>query len=278
MILLTGGTGTTGSRLERFMRNRGAPVRVASRQAVGRDAARFDWADPATHAAALDGVDRISLVAPPGVADPLPMVEPFVRRAVERGVRRVVLLSSSAVPQGAAGLGELHRLVAETAPEWAVLQPSWFMQNFTGAHPVADGIRNHGEIVTATGAGRIAFVDAADIAAVAGHALLDATPHNTAHVITGPEPLSYAEAATIIAAVAGRPVRHLDVDVATLARHLTAAGYPPEFAAALAALDEGIRHGAEDRTTDSVLRITGRPPTSFHTFAAACPAAWSAAF
>ncbi|CAN5516548.1 hypothetical protein BH11ACT6_BH11ACT6_26840 [soil metagenome] len=57
-------------------------------------------------------------------------------------------------------------------PEWTVLRPSWFMQNFTGDHLVAQEIMT-GEIVTTTGTGRVAFIDAADIAAVARHALLD---------------------------------------------------------------------------------------------------------
>ncbi|MFB8373931.1 NAD-dependent epimerase/dehydratase family protein [Paenibacillus taichungensis] len=34
------------------------------------------------------------------------------------------------------------------------------------------------------------FVSADDIAAVAFHALTDVVPHNTAHIITGPETLS----------------------------------------------------------------------------------------
>ncbi|MGX1770803.1 hypothetical protein ACWIGW_01720 [Nocardia brasiliensis] len=66
----------------------------------------------------------------------------------------MVLLGSSAVPAGPAGLGALYGLVRDTAAEWAVLRPSWFMQNFTGDHSVALGVRA-GEIVTATGARRV---------------------------------------------------------------------------------------------------------------------------
>lgn len=85
-------------------------------------------------------------------------------------------------------------------------QPSWFMQNFTADHPVAHGIRATGEIVTATGDGRVGFIDAEDIAAVAARALLDDRPH-TEHLITGPEALGYADVARIVTEVLGRPVR-----------------------------------------------------------------------
>ncbi|OPF71524.1 ergot alkaloid biosynthesis protein [Streptomyces antioxidans] len=280
-VLVLGATGNTGSKVLRMVRAEGARALAATRRpdaaaaAGAADAVRFDWHDPESHPAALRGVDRIYLVAPLGVAEPLPVVEPFLRTAVARGVRRAVLLSSSAVPEADTGPGALHTLVRRTLPEWAVLRPSWFMQNFTGDHPVARAVRGDGEIVTATGDGRVAFVDATDIAAVATRALLDDRPHNTDHVITGPEALGYAAAARIVTEVSGRPVRHVPVETGELAVRLKAAGLPPEFAALLAGLDEDIRHGTEDRTTDTVERITGRAPRSFRAFAEAHRAAFA---
>ncbi|MEC3981208.1 ergot alkaloid biosynthesis protein [Amycolatopsis sp. H20-H5] len=263
-VLVIGSTGTTGSRVTTFLRERGVRVREATRKPVGPDQVRFDWADTSTHAEALRGVDRIYLVGPIGVAEPVPLVEPFLAGAPD--VRRVVLLSSSAVPEGAPGMGELASLVRTRVPEWAVLRPSWFMQNFAGEHPVAQGIRDRGEIVTATGDGRVAFVDAADIAAVAGHALIDAVPHNTAHVITGPDALSYAEAAAIIGEASGLDVVHRPVEVSEFIELLVRNGIPADFADMLAGLDEDIRGGAENRVTDTVGRVTGSPARSFAEF------------
>ncbi|SED03925.1 NAD(P)H-binding protein [Streptomyces melanosporofaciens] len=277
-VLVLGATGNTGSKVLRMVRAQGARALAATRRpetaAGAGETVRFDWHDPAGHAAALDGVERIYLVSPLGVAEPRPVVEPFLNTALAQGVRRVVLLSSSAVPEAPTGLGALHTLVKETVPEWAVLRPSWFMQNFTGDHAVAHAIRGDGEIVTATGDGRVAFVDATDIAAVATRALLDDRPHNTDHVITGPEALDYAEAARIVTEVSGRPVRHVAVEAGELRQRLEAMGIPAEFAAVLAGLDEDIRHGAEDRTTDTVQRVTGRAPRSFRAFAEAHRAAF----
>ncbi|WHX17144.1 NAD(P)H-binding protein [Streptomyces malaysiensis subsp. malaysiensis] len=273
-VLVLGATGNTGSKVLRMVRAEGARALAATRRpeagaAGAGDAVRFDWHDPAGHAAALRGVERLYLIPPLAMAEPLPVVEPFLKTAVAQGVRRVVVLGSSAVPEADTGVGALPRLVRETFPEWTVLRPSWFMQNFTGDHAVAHAIRDNGEIVTATGDGRVAFVDATDIAAVATRALLDDRPHNTGHVITGPEALGYADAARIVAEVSGRPVRHVAVAAAVLRDRLSAMGMPPEFAAVLAGLDEDIRGGAEDRTTDTVERVTGRAPRSFRAFAEA---------
>ena len=65
------------------------------------------------------------------------------------------------------------------------------MQNVTGEHYLARMVRAEDRIVTATGEGRVSFVDADDIAAVAVHALLDETRPAAELVLTGPEALSY---------------------------------------------------------------------------------------
>lgn len=264
-VLVIGATGTTGSRVAAGLAARDVPARLATRTPHAPGQIRFDWTDPATHRPALTGVDAVYLIAPIGVADPVPLVEPLLHEAVESGVRRIVLLSSSAVTDQTPGLGALPRLVRTVSPEWTVLRPSWFMNNFTGGHPVAHGVAT-GEIVTATGTGRVAFVDAEDIAAVAVHALTDRQPHDTDHLITGPRALSYSEAAEIISDVTGRPVTHRAVDAPELLARLSAA-YPPEFAAILTALDVAIAAGAEDRVTDTVARVTGRAARDFRTFA-----------
>ncbi|NJP88596.1 NmrA family NAD(P)-binding protein [Nonomuraea sp. FMUSA5-5] len=259
-VLVLGATGTTGSRVAAFLRGRGVPVRTASRRGDPRHV-RFDWTERETYAPALRRVSAVYLVGPVGVADPVPFVEPFLEEAVRQGVRRVVQLSSSAVPEGAPGLGEVHRLVRTTVPEWAVLRPSWFMQNFTG--PSLELRERDGDLLSATGKGRVAFIDAGDIAAVAGHALTDERSHDTDHVLTGPEALSYDDVAALLTERHGRPVRHRAVPVEELAGHFAQRGLSPEYAALLAALDDDIRGGAEDRVTDTVERVTGRPPRPF---------------
>jgi uncharacterized protein YbjT (DUF2867 family) len=264
-VLVIGATGTTGSRVAAFLRERGVQARPASRRPDLAGHVRFDWTDRDTHTPALEGVSAVYLVAPVGVSDPVPLVAPFLEEAVRQGVRRVVQLSSSAVPEGTPGLGAVHSLVRTTMPEWTVLRPSWFMQNFTG-DSLALRARN-GEILSATGNGRVAFIDARDIAAVAGHALIDEVPHNTGHVLTGPEALTYADAAEIIAQRTGGHVRHRAVTAHELAQHFIEQGMAPDFAAMLAALDDDIRGGSEDRVTDTVERVTGRPPRGFRAFA-----------
>lgn len=267
-ILILGATGNTGRALAQQLKASGATLRTAARSelAGSPDHVRFVWGDPRTYGPAVAGVERLYLVAPTGAADPLPLVEPFLAEALAAGLQRVVLLSSSAVNPGDPGLGRIDALVRATAPEWASLRPSWFMQNFVGDHPLAEGVRRQGEIVTATGAGRVPFVDARDIAATAAALLQVNSMVSSEHLVTGPEALSYADAAALMSEIGGRPVRHVSVTQEALAQRLIAAGYEAAFASALADLDADIRAGRQAQTSDTVHRLTGRPPRSLRDF------------
>jgi len=269
LVLVTGATGNTGTGVVAGLRSAGWPARAACRHPAavdGAESVRFDWTEPATFAAALDGVERIYLVAPVGVATPEVLVRPFFDLALEAGVRRVVLLSSSAVAAGDPALGQLHLLVRELFPEWTVLRPSWFMQNFVGTHPVADAVRATNRIVTATGDGKVGFIDAADISAVAVAALTSDEPLNTDLVLTGPQALSYADVAAVLSDVAERRIEHVEVSTEELARLLTDAGYDATFAAALASLDDRIRAGGEAIVSPVVEELIGRGPRTFADF------------
>jgi hypothetical protein len=66
--------------------------------------------------------------------------------------------------------------------------------------------------------------------------------------------------------VTGQPVVHRRLSRERL-RDRLAAQMPLEFAAMLADMDRAIAEGAEDRTTDTVQRLTGRPPNGFRAVA-----------
>lgn len=270
-ILVTGATGTTGSRLHRALQGAGCDT-----LAVGRSTAvPFDWSQPSTHDRVLEGVEAAYLLPPIGIPDPEPLMAPFIERALERGVRRFVLLSASAIPEGTPGVGRVHALLRQSAPEWTALRPSWFMQNFERAgHYMAEDLTAIGRLSTSIEDGRVAFVDADDIAAVALRALIDPEPHQADHVITGPQALSYDDVAATFARVLGREIVHERVDRDTVRQRMQRSGIPHAFAEILASLEDGLRDGAEDRTTDTVQRVTGRPPRSLDAWARSNAGVW----
>ncbi|GGS11572.1 oxidoreductase [Streptomyces nojiriensis] len=267
--LVIGATGTTGSRTTAQLVAAGRRVKAGSRRATplpGAEPVRFDWYDPACFGDAVAGADRVYLVPPVGDPDPAAVMLPFLDRARAAGVRRAVLLSSSAITEGGPAVGQVHRALPGLFDEWAVLRPSWFMQNFTGTHAHADSIRADGVIRTAAGTGRVGFVDADDIAAVAARALTDDRAPGTDLVLTGPQTLSHDDIAALLTEVTGHRVVHHHLTYEAM-RDRLAAVIPTQFAAMLAGMDRSIAEGAEDRTTDTVHRLTGRPPHDFRTVA-----------
>ncbi|MFC7101958.1 SDR family oxidoreductase [Nonomuraea rubra] len=123
MILVLGATGSTGRRVAEQLRAAGHAVRGASRSGQ----ATFDWSEPGTWEPALSGASALYLMAPDGV----PVDPAFVSLAVERGVERIVLLSSGAIEaMGDERLLAAERTVRDSGAEWTILRPSWFNQNF----------------------------------------------------------------------------------------------------------------------------------------------------
>jgi len=274
-ILVTGGTGKTGRHVARGLRAAGRDVRIATRNPRGVGEVAFDWNAPEKLGALVQSVSAIYLVAPIGVLDPAPVMCQFIDEALRQGVKRFVLLSASSLTENGPAMGAVHAYLRRNAREWAVLRPSWFMQNFSeGQH--LPTIRAQSVVITATENGRVPFVDVEDIAAVGVRALLDSNPHNTDHLITGPRPIGYDEAAKIVAESSGRPVRHLRLSTLAIAERFTTLGLDPEYARVLAQMDEAIAQGAEDRTSDAVERLTGTPPRSFEDFAIQNACVWRA--
>jgi ergot alkaloid biosynthesis protein len=271
-VLVIGGTGKTGRAVVAGLIKRGIACRIAART-PSEAAVRFDWMDRDTYASALAGIDAVYLVAPVGVLDPVPAMSGFISRAISGGVRRFVLLSSSAIPIDGPAMGQVHRILADTAPEWAVLQPSWFMQNFTEGHH-GDTIRKEGKIFSATGEAEVAFIDANDIGEVGAACLANETALNSGVVLTGPSALGYDEVAKLISAVAGREIAHVKLDPSALAKRFTAFGLNADYAEFLSQLDAFLAGGSEARTTNAVNELTGRKPNSFAEFAASHAHFW----
>ncbi len=263
-VLVTGGTGKTGQLVARQLALRGVEARIATRNPSSADQIRFDWTDPATHGPALKGISAVYIVAPIDRTQQLPVMRSFLEQAVSQVPGRLVLLSASSLEAGGPMMGEIHAWLAAHAPLWTVLRPSWFMQNVTTQH--LPSILNEGCLYSATGDGRVPFIDAADIAAVAVEALTDRALASDDHVLTGPQALTYGEVAQEISIRIGRSIRHCRLSVLELAARYATFGIPEAYALTLARMDEAICQGAEDRTTEEVQRITGRPARTFADF------------
>ena len=272
-ILVIGGTGKTGRRVVERLFAIGEKVRVASRAGGASGAVRFDWHDPDSFDAAFEGVGAAYLVAPGGASNPFTAMRAGIDRAIALDVRRFVLLSASSLEEDGPMMGKVHAYLKQRAREWVVLRPTWFMQNLSELQHLPT-IRDESVIYSATGEGRVAFIDVTDIAAVAAVALTEPTLPNGEMVVTGPDALSYDDVAAVLTELLGRPIRHLKLSEEAMAKRFRDLGLPEEYARLLAAMDVAIAQGSENRVTDVVDRITRQPPVPFSRFAADHRSVW----
>ncbi|MGY5060663.1 NmrA family NAD(P)-binding protein [Streptomyces sp. 900105755] len=272
IALILGGTGRSGSLLADALAQRGIIPRTAARS--GADV-RFDWDDPATHPAALDGVDRLYLVTPTARISYAAQVAAFLDLAEVAGVRHVTYLSVYNADQAPTEV-DIAAVEADLASRQgithSILRTSWVMQNFADGHlPIIDGV-----LTVPSGGGREAFVDAADIAAVAAQTLLDPETHARAvYSLTGPQALSFQEAADIIASVSGRSVAYHDVDQEMWINGALSAGVPTDYAVMLRWLTGNVITGNGATPTGDIEKVTGWPATTFRAFAERTVHAWT---
>ncbi len=273
-ILVTGGTGKTGSRLVNRLRASGHCPSIATRTPDSADQVRFDWQDSSSYQAALDNVKAIYLVAPANVSEPLDVMRPFIDRAIADGVERFVLLSASSLEEGGPMMGAVHGYLREHAPRWFVLRPTWFMQNFSEQQHLPT-IRDEHAIYSATGNGRVPFIDADDIAAAAAVALTDHDIPNGDAILTGPETLSYDEVANTLSIALGFTITHHHLSGQQLVERFEASGLNKNYADLLTAMDLQIADGSEDRLTNAIVQMTGKSPRHLTSFVAQNIEAWN---
>ncbi len=261
-FLIIGGTGKVGSRLADLLRGRNHAVRIASRS--GGDV-RFDWHDPHSYGPALAGVDGVFIVGPGSATDWSDDLTRLLGVAAGQGVTHAVFLSARGVeflPDGAVDRAE--KAVTSGPVPWTIIRPTHFAQNFTEAMfvPVDD------IIVAPVADGAEPFVDVDDIAAVAAEVLVTGTWTGEIIELSGPEALTFDQAAAILSVYAGRVLVFEDESADDHVRRLRAATTPEGYIAWRMAMLGGIRRGVDAYLSDGVQRVLGRPAAAFADWAA----------
>ena len=265
LTLVLGGTGKTGRRILERLATRGVPTRVGSRASDPP----FDWDDQSTWGAALDGVTAAYISYAPDLAIPgaTDAVRAFVERAVEHGVRRVVLLSG----RGEEEAQQCELLIQRPEVEWTVVRASWFSQNFSEGEFLDMVIA--GEITLPAGDVSEPFIDVDDIADVAVAALTEDGHAGQIYEVTGPRLLTFAEAVDEIAQATGRAIRYVQIPAEAFAAGVAESGLPEDILWLLDYLFATVLDGRNAYLADGVRQALGREPRDFAEFARQAAAA-----
>ncbi|WP_232666996.1 NAD(P)H-binding protein [Pseudonocardia sp. TRM90224] len=275
-ILILGGAGKTGRRVAAGLGARGVDFRLVSRSSEPR----LDWYDESTWASAVRG-GTTAYLAPPVDPDGLAAAGRFVRRAAANGLRRLVLLSGRGVGSPGREFAvydsqlELEDAVKVSGLEWTILQPAWFMQNFSEAW-LRDYVLG-GQLRLSAGDGGEAWVDTDDVGDVAVEVLLDDRHVGRTYALSGPRLRTLAEVAADLTEATGRPVEYVRLDPDEHAAEMIDVGVPRADAEALRDLFAVVRNHRSEYLSDGIDEVLGRRPKDFAEWAVATAAAgaWS---
>jgi uncharacterized protein YbjT (DUF2867 family) len=287
-ILVTGSTGTVGSKVVALLAERGADVTAFVRDPAkarfpsGVRIAKGDLMNVASVRAAMAETRTLFLlnaVTPDEVSQALI----GLNVAREAGVERIVYFSVihadryTTVPHFT-GKYTAERMIEHTGLAATILRPAYFMDNDAA---LKDAISGAGVYPMPIGSKGLAMVDTRDLAEIAAHELLrrdrskTPLPPTTLDVV-GPDALTGTSVAAIWSQVLGKPVAYGGDDTAAFER--TVAAHAPDWMAfdmrmmAEGFLAEGMRAAEGDEAR--MIEMLGRPPRSYRAFAAETAERW----
>jgi uncharacterized protein YbjT (DUF2867 family) len=228
------------------------------------EAAVGDLNDPESLRGPLEGVSAVFLLSGyEGIESSLELMR-------DQGVKRVVLLSSSAAPTGDLdnAVARYHilseRAVSDSGIPWTFLRPNSFMTNALRWLPQLED----GDLIRAPFADvAISTIHPDDLGAVAARALATADHEGRTYRLSGPEALRPAEQVAILAKFSGRDLS-FEAQPNEEARAEMEAAMPKEY---VDAFFEFFVDGTVDETTihPTVKEVTGRDPRTFEEWAEA---------
>lgn len=279
-VLVTGATGTVGSALVPALRARGATVRAMTRHpdrpVDGADTVVADLRDPASIAAALDGVDAAFLNSP-SAEDAAALQTRFADVAHDVGLPRLVLLSQYAARADSPVRflrwhAEVEAHVRALGLDHTVLRPNLYLQ---GLFAFAGTVRQ-GWFAAPVGGAAVSAIDTRDIADTAAVVLTSPGHAGRTYTLTGPRAVTHDEIARAISDATGQGVTFHDSTPDQFTAALT--GLLPPWQ--LAGLVEDYAHYARGEAAEvhtSVADVTGHRPRDLVEFAHDHAAAFAAA-
>lgn len=266
MILVTGATGRVGYHLMEALADAHADVTAMVRvEAKAADlpgtprhvVATFDDPPPAE---VLRGFDRIFLLSP-AIEEQAELETVFIDALLAAGHGpHVVKIAADGFEDPGCEVRFMlsHRQVAAHLEAAGLpvtyLASALYMEDLLAA---ADTIRDEAAIRVPAGHGRVGFVAASDVAAVAARVLTSPGHEGATYVVTGPEALRFKDVAARISAVFAREVAYTDQAVHRARELMLASGLSPWQADGNLELFDWIRQGGANTVTATVRELTG---------------------
>ncbi len=220
MILVTGANGNLGSKVIERLQLAGLPYRKAVKMPdpKAKLEVAFDFLNPATFKPAVESCEAVFLMRPPATSNTKKTLNKFIDVARKNGVRQFIFISvAGANPMVPHYAVEQHLRAGPR--DWTILRPDFFMQNLEMAY--LSDIRDHDEIYVPAADAQVRFVDASDVAEVAGAAISSPNMNfGQTYTLSGPQTLSFAAVAAVLSVELGRPIHYRPATIVGYIFHL----------------------------------------------------------
>jgi uncharacterized protein YbjT (DUF2867 family) len=282
-ILVTGSTGTLGGEVVKQLSSSTPAINIKagvhSAQNVKKvkdgdevEVVLIDYNKPETLKEALSQVDKLFLLTP-DVPNAHELASNLVIEAKKAGIRHIVKQSvMGADLEADVGTFRLHRqaekIIEQSEIPFTFLRPNEFMQNFVNFH--SHFIKNNNAFYLPLEDAKVSLVDVRDIAAVAVKSLTEDRSdkhNNNTYLITGPEALSYYQAAEILSSATDKKISYVNISEEEARRAMKEMGMSDWLINTISELHDYFRKGNASQVSSAVEEVTGKKPISFSQFA-----------
>lgn len=279
-ILIIGATGNVG---QAVIRNLLTEETAAPCQLVAgvRDIARgklhlgeyadleychFDFEEPSTFEAAIEGMDAVFLMRPPSLVDIPRYFEPLVQ-ALKIKATPVVFLSVHGVERSRLiPHNKIERLIKRQGIPHVFVRPSYFMQNLTTT--LYQDIRDKRRIVLPAGNAVFNWIDVEDIARVVALILPNFQAHtNKVYELTGSENLDFYQVAEVLNRFLRWRIRYHAMNPVAFYWRKRRENYPRGYLFMLTLLHVLPRFEKTPLITNDYRMLTGESPSLLQDFA-----------
>lgn len=266
-ILVTGFTGKVGRQVANYLHDKDISMICAVRDVEKTQAelvdlyeyVTLDFSDSTTFDEALENVDRIFLMYPPGQNL---QFEIFLEKAKEKGIKHITYLSLKDVQfMPFIHHYKMEKLIESSKIPYTFVRAGYFMQNLNDF--LCREIKERQRIFVPAGKGKTSFVDTRDLAEISAMSLLDEAKHkNQTYVITGNEALNFFDVAKIMTEILGVKIEYTNPSVKEFKEYMKEIGEDKGFINVVMGIHMPTKFGLAKGIRHDYEKLTGEKPTN----------------
>lgn len=272
MIAITGANGQLGQRVIQSLLTRTTannilalvrnPDTAGALKAQGVQVRKADYNDPATLAAAFQGVDKLLLISGSEIGSRVPQHRAVIDAAVEAGVGLIAYTSILKADTSPLILAQEHKateaLIKASGLPAVILRNGWYTENYTQS---IQGVLQAGVVAGAAAQGKLHTAARKDYAEAAAVVLTSDQQAGKVYELAGDHGFTLADYAAEISRQTGRNIPFSAMTGADFEALLVQVGLPAGLAAVLAETEVHAADGWLADTSGTLSALIGRPTT-----------------